>query len=93
MLLLFPGKHLPKLLVNRIDFFYGLELSTVYGFKKAGLDPEKVEKSLLLSGGLQYYYGVNIDTSDEIVDQFNRALQKIKDNGVFDRIANKYMSN
>jgi polar amino acid transport system substrate-binding protein len=75
---------------QRIDFLYGLEFSTIFGLKKAGLNPDMVEKSLLLSGGLEYYFAFNPNTSDLIVEQFKKALQKVKDNGTFDKIANKY---
>lgn len=81
-----------KLYVNRIDFICGIESATVCGLKKAGFDPSKIEQSFLLSGGLKYYYGFNKNTPDEIVEQFRKALQKIKDNGTFDKIANKYLN-
>jgi polar amino acid transport system substrate-binding protein len=75
---------------QRIDFLYGLEFSTIFGLKKAGLNPDMVEKSLLLSGGLEYYFAFNPNTSGLIVEQFKKALQKVKDNGTFDKIVNKY---
>lgn len=80
----------PMLYSKRVDFIYSLEFSLFFGLKKAGLNPDKIEKSLLLSEGLEYYYAFNPDTSDLIVEKFQKALQKIKDNGTFDKIANKY---
>ena len=79
--------------INRIDLIYGLEFTTIYGLKKAGYDPDTVEKSILLSSDLKYYYGFNKNTSEEIVNQFREALQKIKDNGIFDEIVKKYNAN
>ncbi|MBT6539414.1 MAG: transporter substrate-binding domain-containing protein [Francisellaceae bacterium] len=79
-----------KLYNKRVDLMYGLELSTIYGVTKAGLDTSALEKSLFLSGDLNYYYAFNINTSDETVLKFNNALEKIKNNGVFDSIVRKY---
>lgn len=75
---------------QRIDFLYGLEFTTIYGLKKAGFDPSQVEKSLLLNSGLEYYYGFNKNTSDDIVNRFQQALDAIKRNGTFDKIVSKY---
>ena len=87
----YDQKHIYKnIYAQRIDFTYDLEFSIFFSLKKAGLDPNKIEKSLLLSSGLEYYYGFNPNTSDLIVEEFRKALQKIKDNGTFDKIANKY---
>lgn len=80
-----------KLFRKRIDFLCDLELSVVYGLKKEGLNPKKIKKSVLLSSGLKYYYAFNKNTPDYIVKEFNRALQKLKKNGTYDRIKRKYM--
>jgi polar amino acid transport system substrate-binding protein len=76
---------------KRIDFIYGLEFTTIYGLKKAGYDPDKIEKSLLLNSGLEYYYGFNKQTSDELVQRYQQALDTIKKNGTFDKITSKYV--
>ncbi|GLQ29658.1 substrate-binding periplasmic protein [Litoribrevibacter albus] len=76
---------------KRIDFIYGLEFTTIYGLKKAGYDPSKIEKSLLLNSGLEYYYGFNKNTSDDVVNRFQQALDTIKKNGKFDKIVSKYV--
>ncbi len=87
----FDQKNIYRMIyMQRIDFTYDLEISVIFSLKKAGLDPNKIEKSLLLSSGLEYYYGFNPNTSDLIVEEFRKALQKIKDNGIFHKIANKY---
>lgn len=75
---------------QRVDFIYGLEFTTIYGLQKAGFDPSKVEKSLLLNSGLEYYYGFNKNTSDDVVNRFQKALDAIKSNGTFDKIVSKY---
>ena len=58
--------------------------------KKAGFDPNKIERSLQLSGGLEYYYAFNINTPDSTVDKFNDALNIIKNNGAYEKIVTKY---
>ncbi|WP_020405440.1 substrate-binding periplasmic protein [Hahella ganghwensis] len=75
---------------KRIDFFYGLELTTFFILKKEGYDPTQVEKTVLLSGGQEYYFGFNRETPERVVRLFQDALQTIKDNGTFTRIQRKY---
>ncbi len=75
---------------DRIDFFYGLELTTIFILRKEGYDPYEVEKTVLLSGGQGYYIGFNRETPFHIVQQFSDALQTIKHNGTFARIQRKY---
>ncbi len=78
------------LYAKRIDFVYGLELSTIFGLEQAGLNPDKIERSLLLDTGLEYYYGFSNETSDGVVDQFRAALKRVKENGIYDMITSKY---
>ncbi|WP_168188204.1 ABC transporter substrate-binding protein [Hahella sp. CCB-MM4] len=75
---------------KRIDFFYGLELTTYFILNKEGYDPSKVEKTVLLSGGQEYYFGFNRETPERVIRLFQDALQTIKDNGTFTRIQRKY---
>lgn len=86
-------KNFLLLYKDRIDFLYGLEFTTIYGLKKEGFDPTLIEKSLLMNSGLEYYYGFNKDTPDEVVASYQNALDAIKANGKFDKIVSKYGSN
>jgi polar amino acid transport system substrate-binding protein len=79
-----------KLFLNRIDFIYGLELSTNFGLKKAGFNPNDLEKSLLLSEGLGYYYGFNLETDDAVIEKFTVSLKRLKSNGTIEKIEKKY---
>ena len=82
-----------KLFGGRIDFICGSKSEVVFGLNKEGLDPNQIEKSLLLSGGLNYYYAFNKKTPDYIVEAFSKTLEKIKQNGVFDRVVSRYSIN
>ncbi len=66
------------LYASRIDFIYGLELPTFFGIKKAGLNPDMIERSSLMNGGIEYYYGFSLKTSDLVVEQFRKALERAK---------------
>ena len=79
-----------KFIAGRVDFICGLEAELAFGLKKEGFDPNKIERSLLLSGGLEYYYAFNKQTPDYVVEEFSKALEKIKQNGIFDKITSKY---
>lgn len=77
---------------KKIDFLYGLDLELNHGIKQAGLDPSQVKKSLLLSGGMKYYFGFHKNASDKLVNKFQNALDKLKSNGIFEKIRKKYVS-
>ena len=82
--------HLKQLYTGRVDFIYALKLTILFQAQKDGYDPDKLEKSLLLNGELEYYYAFNKETSDYIVEAFYSALLTIKENGEYNKIAKKY---
>lgn len=75
---------------RRIDFIYGLGLTTTYIIKKEGYDPNHIERSILLSKGNQYYFAFNKETPDDIVQKYQDALDEISKNGVLRSIQAAY---
>ncbi len=85
-----PQQNYEKLYAGRVDLIIDLELTAYYGILKTELDFSQLERSILITSGTDLYFAFNMETSQEIVDQFQASLIKLKDNGVFYKILRKY---
>ena len=81
-----------KLKSGRIDLWSSNELTASYIIKSEGDDPSLVKKAYKLdelpTNG--YYMAFSMNTSDEIVERFIKALKKIKRDGTYKRLEAKY---
>ncbi len=85
-----PQQNYEKLYAGRVDLIIDLELTAYYGILKAELDFTQLERSILITSGTDLYFAFNKTTPQEIVEEFQASLIKIKDNGVFYKILQKY---
>ncbi len=85
-----PQQNYEKLYAGRIDLIIDLELTAYYGILKTGLDFSQLERSILITSGTDLYFAFNVETPQETVEKFQTSLIKIKDNGLFDKILQKY---
>ncbi len=83
--------NIKKLFHGRFDLVANVELYMAFKVKSLGLDFNKLEKVYELPDKSAYYMAFNIKTSDNIVRQFQEALNKIKQDGTYQRIAGKYL--
>jgi len=83
-------QNVRKLYLGRIDLICMIEPVFYSRIKKLGLDRGKVEKAFLIDGSREYYMAFSKQTSDEIVNQFRKALDTIKQDGTFQKIKAKY---
>jgi len=84
--------RLTRMLVEKeIDLISSLELSMVARLKDQGLSYDLVEKATLLDGRFNYYLAINKKTDDNIVNKLHTALDKIKKNGAYKEIEDKYL--
>ncbi len=87
-----------KLLKNRIDIIADGEIILAYRFKtnkrlwESGYKYSDIEKVLYLPElSLELYLAFSKLTSDELVGRFIKALEKLKAEGKYDKIINKYV--
>lgn len=80
-----------KLHKGRVDLACIISSNAYKDFTKLGIDHSKYEEVLILdqSGS---YFGVNIETSDEIIKQYQTILMELVKDGTVERLFQKYNS-
>ena len=78
-----------KLEKNRIDMFAYILISAKYSAKKDGFDFNDYE-SVYSIGKYYGYFAFNKGTDDKIIAKWQKALDDIKSNGIYDSIMSKY---
>lgn len=87
-------QNLLKLLKGRIDLWPMNELAAYYLVKKRKLLPKYTIKKVFHLADLStegYYMAFNKDTDNNIVSQFRKSLNKIKQKGVYKNIISSYL--
>jgi len=78
-----------KLQNNRIDIFAYETNAAFENAKKLGFDINKYEIIYTLKEG-ELYFAFNKNTDDTIIQKWQKALDTIKENGIYDKILLKY---
>jgi polar amino acid transport system substrate-binding protein len=96
-----PGKNLltantweskiKMLLAGRVDLASYIPLELAYRLRQVGENYDVVEQLFLVSGEFQYYLAFSLGTPDAIVEQFQRALDAMKQDGTYQKLLEKYM--
>jgi polar amino acid transport system substrate-binding protein len=82
--------QLRKLDAGHIDFITGTEVSTMYYARSNGLDPNSLERSLLLSDEGGYYLAVSRATDDALYRRLQRGFEDCQRDGVLARLMQEY---
>ena len=70
--------NIDKLNYNRIDIWaYGVNVA-MWELKSRGFKPEDYEVVFILEDKYYGYYAINKDTSDELVEKLQWALDEVK---------------
>jgi polar amino acid transport system substrate-binding protein len=87
------NQNINKIIRGRIDFvtFSPVELAWRLKLLTPNVDIDNFEATQLLSGEYQYYFALNKKTSDETVILLQNALDKVKDDGRYQALWQKYM--
>lgn len=80
---------LRQLKTGRIDLFAYDENVSRWILSQEGFNPEEFESIYTLSEGF-HYFGFNIETDDELINRFQRALEELKAEGIYDIILKRY---
>ena len=84
-------QNMKKFLAGRVDLVASIELSMIHRLKQHGLSYEDVNKTVLLSDKYSYYLALNKSVPDELVKRLQKALDKIKKDGRFDKLYQSYL--
>lgn len=79
-----------KLQKKRIDGFLGDWLATTWGLKQQGLENEIVRSTLPVYSAPAFFMISKKTLSSQFVSRFNQALEKIKQEGLYQQILDKY---
>lgn len=80
-----------KLIVQRFEMLTALELAAAYHMNKQGKSFSQLEKLVKLDDRYDYYLALNINTSDEIVNRLQNALDNMKKDGTYEKIKQVYL--
>jgi polar amino acid transport system substrate-binding protein len=83
--------QLKKLEAGHIDFITGTEVSTMYYARSNGVDPDTLERSLLLSDEGGYYIAVSRQTEEPLVRRLQRGYEACERDGVPARLMRQYL--
>ena len=87
-----PKQNITKLFKQRLDLTSDTELSFYFKVQLLGYDPSLFEKALKLDAiSTPLYMAFSQQTPSERVEQFRNALMKIKQDGIYDKILEKYL--
>lgn len=82
--------NLRKLLVGRIDFMSGSELSIAYLCKLLGLAESQIERSILLVDQGEYFLAMSKQTSPELAKKVQLTFSEMEKSKVIQEIGKKY---
>lgn len=83
--------NLNKFIAKRFDLLVSLDWAAAYNATNAGLAPDDLQPAWVLDDSLTYWYGVSLQTDPEVVKKLNAALQKIKNDGRYQQLRQKYL--
>jgi polar amino acid transport system substrate-binding protein len=85
------GVSVAKMLhAGRVDMWaYGAPV-IMWNLKELGYPTDEYEEVFTLTESQQYYYAVNKDTDDRLVEKLQAALKQVKAKGRFNAIAARY---
>lgn len=84
-------QNIKKLFHQRVDLLAFQDLVLAYALKQEGHQIREVEQVLVVGERKQYYYCFNKDTDERIIREFQQALDRIKQEGIYDTILKKYL--
>lgn len=83
--------NLNKFMARRFDLLVSLDWAAAYNAKNAGLAPDELQPAWVLDDSMSYWYGVSLQTDPVVVKKLNTALQKVKNDGRYQQLRQKYL--
>ena len=76
--------------MQRIDFVATTDLVFAHVLQQEGHQLDEVEQAMILDATYQYYYAFHKETDEKIIQQFQQALDQLKQSGEYDALLKKY---
>ncbi len=86
----YPELNIRKLKERRIDLFSYDNGVARWLMKKENINPDNYEVVYLLAT-TDHYFAFHKDTSDILINRFQNELDKIKEEGIHQRILDRYL--
>jgi len=83
--------NMRKFIAKRFDLLVSVDWAAAYNAKNAGLSPNDIQPALLFDDSFEYWYGISQSTDPEVAKKLNAALQKIKNDGRYLKLKQKYL--
>jgi polar amino acid transport system substrate-binding protein len=83
--------NMKKFIAKRFDLLVSLDWAAAYNAKNAGLGGDDLQAVWVLDESLSYWYGLNPATDPEVARRLNVALQKVKNDGRYLVLKQKYL--
>lgn len=83
--------NMKKFIAKRFDLLVSLDWAAAYNAKNAGLGADDLQAVWVLDESSSYWYGLNIATDPEVARRLNAALQKVKNDGRYLVLKQKYL--
>lgn len=77
------------LTANRLELFAYERIVGLWTIREIGLNPDDYEAVYTLSSS-DYYYAFSLDVPDELIQKFQKTLEKLKKRGELDHIIKNY---
>jgi polar amino acid transport system substrate-binding protein len=84
------GENLKKLVSGEIDLWVVADLQGIHQAKEAGIDPSTLENVLKIQE-TELFIAFSKNTPDDVIAKWQKALDDIKAEGLYDKILSKYM--
>jgi polar amino acid transport system substrate-binding protein len=82
--------NIQKVLEKKAELIPSGEISTEYKIKKLGLENKIIKTKIPPFYKNELYIAFNINTSDEVITRWQKALDEIKADGTYNKILKKY---
>lgn len=79
-----------KLFKNRIDFYASIDVVAVHNVKLEGFSWSDIHCERIINDNYMLYYVFNIETEDSIISEFQKALDKVKESGKWEKLVDFY---
>ncbi|MGI0118214.1 substrate-binding periplasmic protein [Zooshikella sp. RANM57] len=83
--------NVKKLLNDRIDLLVSTDLTLSYLIKNENINPDTIVEAFKLSDPIPDFFGFNLNTSDEIINEFQRVFDELVESGDYQKIINNYL--
>ncbi|WP_373687362.1 substrate-binding periplasmic protein [Zooshikella harenae] len=83
--------NIRKLINKRVDLILSTDLVLSFLVKNKHINPNLIVEVFKVGSPIKDFFGFNINTSDKMLENFQRAFDELVDSGEYEKIINKYL--